>query len=140
MSCAGIDVPSDSPPGVHVLVYLLVYLVGFLIICFICSTREKTVLVIRILELVWVIVWLFAATRLSFSVPQVSSCLMSRLTYNFTHATTSAEGPSRAGPISDRVVKPEALSRMPSELYHQAEQRMHRTLDQDQQHKKLALA
>lgn len=31
-------------------------------------------------------------------------------TYNESaHAMTSAEGPSRAGPISDRVVKPDAL-------------------------------
>jgi len=33
-----------------------------------------------------------------------------------TYAMTSADGPSRAGPISERVVKPEALDRILARL------------------------
>jgi hypothetical protein len=33
-----------------------------------------------------------------------------------TYAMTSADGPSRAGPISERVVKPEALDRILASL------------------------
>lgn len=34
---------------------------------------------------------------------------MTMILFKITYAITSAEGPSRAGPISDRVVKPDAL-------------------------------
>lgn len=52
-----------------------------------------------------------------------------------THAITSADGPSRAGPISERVVKPDALQdvSISKSIYRQL---LRRTLDQDQQHTK----
>ena len=52
---------------------------------------------------------------------------------------TSADGPSRAGPISDRVVKPDALhedwSKMSKAPFNKPP-----TLDQDQRHTMLELA
>jgi hypothetical protein len=49
-----------------------------------------------------------------------------------THATASAEGPCRAGPISDRVVNPEALVVRPNRSTHWEIL----TLDPNQRHKK----
>lgn len=55
-----------------------------------------------------------------------------------THAITSAEGPSRAGPISDRVVNPDALSycKMLLVLFSNSKH----TLDQDQRRRTPGLA
>ena len=54
------------------------------------------------------------------------------------YAIVSAEGPSRAGPISERVVKPEALEHGQRKLGGSLQ--MKPTLDQDQPRKRLALA
>lgn len=51
---------------------------------------------------------------------------------------TSSEGPSRAGPISERVVKPEALGILLVDALGKEKNKC--TLDQDQQHKRLVLA
>ena len=56
--------PACPPPCVHRLVNLLVNPVRLLIVGFVCCSRKETKLVVWILELFWIYVRLFTATRL----------------------------------------------------------------------------
>ena len=101
--------PSGPPPRVHVLVHLFVDHIGLFIVRLVCCSSEETVLIIRILELLRVDVRLFASSRLGLPMDSFRTRCSRGQRTDDTHATASADGPSRAGPISDRVVKPEAL-------------------------------
>ena len=68
-----IRTPSSSPPGIHVLIHLFVNLVCLFIVRFISCPGEDSVLVARILELVWFDFWLFSSPGLGLSAKTIKS-------------------------------------------------------------------
>jgi hypothetical protein len=99
------DAPPCFPSRVHCLIDLFVNLVSFFIILFVCHSGKETILVIWVLELFRIHVLLPSPSTGFTNIKLVSE----ERKKNKTYAMTSSEGPSRAGPISERVVKPEAL-------------------------------
>jgi len=63
--------PSCSPPGVHVLVHLLIDLVRLLIIRFVSRSGEESVLIVWVLKLFRVYFLLFSSSSLSLSVETI---------------------------------------------------------------------